>query len=200
MENNIEDLDSQNQDDEFIVNKENETESELGLPADPEEVEPQDDEVEDVSELKQRLQSTYEQLKKAKGFKRDPKTGKWIKPEPKEPKIVQQDKGTGDITIMELKSLLAANIHDDSDSEEVRLYARSHNMSITEALKMPEVKSMLRTRIEIRKSEEAMSANSRRGSVKTAKDYLDLARKGEEVDPEKLAEARQQEKLSRFNS
>lgn len=195
MENNIENLDSQNQEEEV----------ELGLPADQEETEPQDEVdanlPDDPEELKRMLleakdnqQQTYEQLKKAKGFVRG-KDGKWVKKEePKKFEPKQQDQ-ISDITIMELKSLLAANVHDDTDSEEVRLYARSHGISITEALKLPEVKSMLKTRIECRKSEEVASSNTRRGSVKTSKDYLEMARKGEDVDMDKLAEARMQEKL-----
>jgi hypothetical protein len=201
MEENLENLDSQNQD--GIVTPQDDGQ-EPGLPADPVETEPVDElgELpEDTEELKRLLkekteqqQQTYEQLKKAKGFVRD-KDGKWVKKEPKEPFKPQQQDTKSDITIMELKSLLAANVHDDSDSEEVRLYARSHGVSITEALKLPEVKSMLRTRIEIRKSEEVASSNTRRGSVKSSKDYLDMARKGEEVDMDKVAEARMQERL-----
>jgi hypothetical protein len=201
MEENLENLDSQNQD--GIVTPQDDGQ-EPGLPVDPVETEPVDElgELpEDLDELKRLLkekteqqQQTYEQLKKAKGFVRD-KEGKWVKKEPKEPFKPQQQDTKTDITIMELKSLLAANVHDDSDSEEVRLYARSHGVSITEALKLPEVKSMLRTRIEIRKSEEVASSNTRRGSVKSSKDYLDMARKGEEVDMDKVAEARMQERL-----
>jgi hypothetical protein len=201
MEENLESLDSQNQD--GIVTPQDDGQ-EPGLPADQVETEPVDElgELpEDTEELKRLLkekteqqQQTYEQLKKAKGFVRD-KDGKWVKKEPKEPFKPQQQDTKSDITIMELKSLLAANVHDDSDSEEVRLYARSHGVSITEALKLPEVKSMLKTRIEIRKSEEVASSNTRRGSVKSSKDYLDMARKGEDVDMAKVAEARMQERL-----
>lgn len=171
MEEEIEDLDSQNQ--------EEAVEAEPGLPADPIEDEPQDkigsDDSEALKASLMREQALYEQLKKAKGFKRDPKTGKWTKPEPQ----ARVDQSSSDITIMELKSLLAANISDDSDTEEVRLYARAHKTSITEALKMPEVKSLLKTRIEMRKTAEATNTSSvRRGQVMSQADMLDNARKG----------------------
>jgi len=178
MDKNFADVSAQNDEEEQETLET--PEPEVGLPADQPEVEPKDDAVEEVDALKQRNQELYEQLRKAKGFIRDDKTGKWVKKEPAK-LTVQPDTTSADITIMELKSLLAANIHDDSDTEEVRLWARSHKTSITEALKVPEVKSMLKTRIEMRKVAEATNTSSSRfGSAKTTPtELLEKARKGE---------------------
>lgn len=168
MENNIEDLDSQTQ--EEVV--EPKTTEEIGLPADPIEVEPKDDEEADIEALKQRLQNQYEVNKKLRGFVRD-KEGKWVKKEQLKPEPKTIDGSSDDITIMELKSLLAAGIQDDSDTEEVRLYARSHKMSITDALKLNEVKSLLKTRIEMRKTAEATNiGGTRRGPSKPSEEAL----------------------------
>lgn len=192
-------------DDTNILNGEEitpESETEVGLPADPIEVEPQDEELavdsEALRESRRREQALYEQLKKAKGFKRDPKTGKWVKPEPKPEAKVE---GTGDITKTELFSLVKANVADE-DVNEVVLYARSHQMSVTEALKLPEVKAILRTKQDLRKSAEASNTGSvRRGSSKlTADDILDNARKGvlpsvnDDAGWEALAKARIEKK------
>jgi hypothetical protein len=203
MEENIENINSPN-DEEIVAPEANEQEP--GLPADPEEIEPKDegdnlsDDPEELKRLlreeKDKQQETYEQLKKAKGFKRDPKTGKWVKPEAKVDKV---DKSSSDITIMELKSLLAANIHDDSDSEEVRLYARSHGVSITEALKVPEVKSMIKTRIEHRKTADATNTlNSRRSVHRVSDDELISQMESGKV-PEDPAEAARIRYLRRAN-
>lgn len=198
MENNIDDTDIINSEED--VNPKND-EQELGLPEDKPEVEPKDEAEglpDDPEELKQMLretkeqqQQTYEQLKKAKGFKRDPKTGKWVKPETKPQGVIDDrvDKTSSDITIMELKSLLAANIHDDSDTEEVRLYARSHKISITDALKLPEVKSMLRTRIDQRNTAEATSTSSTRRSPNRVSDDILIREMESGKIPEDPAEA-----------
>ena len=124
MENNIDDADILNS--EEVVTPEDDEPKELGLPADPVEVEPKDEDNADAEALKQRNQELYEQLKKAKGFKRDVKTGKWVKPEPKAEVEVQ---GTGDITKTELYSLVKANVPDE-DVNEVAIYARSHKITV----------------------------------------------------------------------
>jgi len=178
MEENIELVNSPN--DEEINTPEVVKEKEVGLPADEPEIEPQDEELEDIEELKSRNQELYEQLKKAKGFVRD-KRGKWVKKEvyqaeqaKKEPRIAE------DITRTELYSLVKANVPEE-DTEEVITYAKSRGMTITEALKTPEVKAILRVREEYRQSEEATNVSpSRRGSSKISDDtLLANARKGE---------------------
>ena len=163
MENEIEDLDSQNQEE---VAPESE---EFGLPVDPIEVEPQDEDSADNEVLRQKNQELYEQLKKAKGFVRD-KDGKWVKKEtlqvPKEVKISE------DITRTELYSLVKANVPEE-DTQEVITYAKSHGLSITDALKTPEVKALLRVRKEYRTTAEAShTGSSRRGSSTVSEDTL----------------------------
>ena len=174
MEETFEDLDSQNQ--EEI--SEPTTETELGLPADPIEVEPKDEDADDIEAVKQRNQELYEQLKKAKGFIRG-KDGKWIKKEVK-PVVKEEPAGLAGVTTEELYSLVKANVPDE-DTREVKLYARSHGISITEALKLPEVKALLKVKDEYRKTAEAANTGStRRGSQKmTDEILLDKADKGE---------------------
>ena len=174
MEENFENLDSQNQDDADIN-------SEVGLPADPVEVEPHEDAEESVDVLKQRNQELYEQLKKAKGFVRD-KEGKWVKKEQPKPQPVEKD-GMAGITTEELYSLVKANVPDE-DTNEVKLWARSHGVNITEALKTTEVKSLLKARLEVRRTQEASNTSTTgRSQYKvSSQDLLDKAEKGEAPD------------------
>jgi hypothetical protein len=174
MEEQIENFNSTNEEEVIVPETD---EPELGLPADPIEVEPKDEEVGETEVLKQRNQELYEQLKKAKGFVRD-KDGKWIKKEvlqvPKEQKISE------DITRTELYSLVKANVPEE-DTQEVIIYAKSHGVSITEALKTPEVKALLGVRKEYRQTAEAANTgNSRRGASKLPDEtIIQSASKGE---------------------
>lgn len=145
-------------------------ESEVGLPADPIEIEPKDEELEEAETLKQRNQELYEQLKKAKGFVRD-KTGKWVKKETLQvPK--QEPKETAGITNEELFALVKAQVADE-DMAETKIYARSHGITINEALKTPELKALLKVRAEYRKTAEtANTGSSRYGSAKITDDQL----------------------------
>lgn len=161
MEEEIENLNSPNQED--IITPKTDEPKEFGLPADVPEVEPKDEELDDSEVLKQKNQELYEQLKKAKGFKRDPKTGHWVKPEPK-PEL--EVSGTGDITKTELFSLVKANVPDE-DVNEVVIYARSHKISVTDALKTAEVKAILGVKNDYRKTAEA--ANTRTSRYATSK-------------------------------
>lgn len=194
MEENIEDINSPS--DEVVSEPESD---EVGLPADPIEVEPIDEETAEtdkdaiIAELRQKQQETYEQLKKAKGFIRD-KDGKWVKKE--EHKVVQKDEPvTGDITKTELYSLVKANVPEE-DTQEVITYARSRGMTVTEALKTPEVKAILGVRKEYRNTAEATNAGgSRRGSSKISDEtLLSNAEKGimpeKQEDLERLIKAR----------
>jgi len=169
MENEVENINSPNDEE---VNEPEVVETEPGLPADPEEVEPKDDAEEEAEILKQKNQELYEQLKKAKGFVRDQKTGKWVKKTQEVPKEVKEDK-TGDITKTELYSLVKANVPDE-DVNEVVIYARSHNMTATEALKTPELKAILKVKQEHRKSAEAANTGSSRpGTSKVSDEALE---------------------------
>jgi len=176
MKNEIEDTNLPNEE----VNTPEDVEPEVGLPADPVEVEPIDDAEDEAEVLKQKNQDLYEQLKKAKGFERDKKTGKWVKKEKPAPEIKKEIEGTGDITKTELYSLVKANVPDE-DVDEVVIYSRSHNITATEALKKPELKAILRTRKEYRKTAEAANVGaSRVGTFKISdEDLLNKASKGD---------------------
>lgn len=190
MENeNIENLDSPNQ------------EEEVGLPEDKPEVEPIDEEFEEedkdaiIASLKQKQQETYEQLKKAKGFVRD-KDGKWVKKETLQVKK-EEPKISEDVTRTELYSLMKANVPEE-DTEETIIYAKSHGLTVTDALKTPELKAILRTRKEYRASAEAANmSGTRKGQSKpTIDQILEEARSGKISDVEALVEARMQKKIA----
>ena len=167
MEEKIENLDSPNE--EEVITPEVD-EPEIGLPADPVEVEPKDDAEDEAEVLKERNQQLYEQLKKAKGFIRD-KTGKWIKKE--EVIVPKKVEGADDITKTELYSLVKANVPDE-DVNEVVIYARSHDITATEALKLPEVKSILKVRAEYRKTADAANTGSSgSGKLKVSDDTFE---------------------------
>lgn len=199
MENEIDGANIQNGEEEFVIPEINEPE--LGLPADLIEVEPKDDDNADTEVLKQKNQELYEQLKKAKGFIRDQKTGHWVKKEQPRP---QEVTGTGDITKTELYSLVKANVPDE-DVNEVVIYARSHNISVTDALKTAEVKAILGVKQDYRKSAEAASIHSSRyGASEISNEVLiNNALKGSmpdnEEDINRLIKARIEEKRVKRN-
>jgi hypothetical protein len=189
MADEIENIDSPN--DEVA---EPETAPEVGLPADPIEVEPKDDVNADNEALKQRNQELYEQLKKAKGLIRDSKTGHWVKKEQPKPQV--EIEGTGDVTKTELYSLVKANVPDEDVNEAV-IYARSHKMTVTEALKTPELKAILKVKGEIRATAEATNTkNARYGSSKPSDEQLraDIA-EGKLPDANTVADLREKKRL-----
>jgi len=162
---------------------------EAGLPVDPVEVEPKDEDATDTDALKQRNQELYEQLKKAKGFARDKVSGKWVKKEEaKQPELVGVAVNPKGINLDEIYTLVKANVPSD-DKDEAVLYARSHNMSVDAALKTEELKSILRIRADYRKSAEAASVtNARYGGHKPSEEQiLADAEKGILADPETMA-------------
>lgn len=149
-----------------------ETELEVGLPADQPEVEPIDEETADAEALKQRNQDLYEQLKKAKGLVRD-KDGKWVKKEALQ--VPKKERVSEDITRTELYSLVKANVPEE-DTNEVVIYAKSHGLSVTEALKTPQLKAILKVNQEYRNTAEAANTgSSRRGVSKVPDDVLEAS-------------------------
>jgi hypothetical protein len=163
MENQIENLNSPNEEVEQIepeVNQTQETEPIL--------IEETQDE---VSALKAKNQELYEQLKKAKGFVRDD-SGQWAKkPQPVAQPVVEEKTGE-DISNSEIFTLISAGIPQE-DKDEVVLYARTHKISVSDAVKSPEVKAILKVREDYRKSSEVSNTGvSRRGSVKVSGDTL----------------------------
>ena len=130
MTNNIGDLDPANEDTDLTGNQEDFEETP------PEE---SDEDSEEIKSLKQKNQSLYEQLKKAKGFERD-KDGKWIKkPEKPTPEVKPQTPISGiDVNkviseTLDQRDLEALDIGDEL-RKEVRGYAKLHNVSIKKAL------------------------------------------------------------------
>jgi hypothetical protein len=190
MENEIENDNSLNVNDEAPV----------GLPEDPVEVEPKDEDVQDEEKevLKARNQELYEQLKKAKGFIRD-KDGKWVKKETLQP--IKETKISEDVTRTELYSLVRANVPDE-DTEECIIYAKSHGLSVTDALKTPELKAILNLHKEQRTSAEASNTSaSRKGTVKiTSEQILEKAKAGElPEDPSLLVKAMWDKKREEYD-
>jgi len=138
-------------------------------------------ETEDVEELKARVaklekekQELYEMSKKAKGFVRD-SDGKWVKKAHEVSKEAKKD----DISMSELRSLISNNVPEE-DTEKVLKYARMEGISISEALRTPELKAVLGVRAEMRKTAETSNAGkSRSGATKTSDEtLLANARKG----------------------
>jgi hypothetical protein len=190
MEEEIENLDSPNQEESTPENA-----PEIGLPADPIEVEPKDREA-DPEALKQELQALYEQNRKLKGFKRD-KDGKWVKKDtlqvaPKEQKVSE------DVTRTELYSLMKANVPEE-DTNEVVIFAKSHGMNVTEALKDNRLKAILKVNDEYRKSAEvANTKNARYGTNKVSDEQVlaDMA-EGKLPDVATLADLREKKRLEK---
>lgn len=174
---------------------------EAGLPEDPIEVEPVDQETDEadlkrqIDELKQHQQELYEQNRKLKGFVRD-KDGKWVKKEAL-PTYKPETTTPKGITLDEVYTLVKANVPGE-DKDEAVLYARSHNLSVEEALKTPELKSVLKIRADYRKSAEATNmSGSRKGTLKPTHDQIiNDANAGKITDVDALVEARMQKKLN----
>lgn len=196
MENeNIEDIDSTT-DEEIITDDEP---KELGLPEDPVEVEPQDEVTDDSQALKQKNQELYEQLKKAKGFVRD-KEGKWVKKEtlkvaPKETRVAE------DVTRTELYSLVKANVPDE-DVNEVVIYAKSHGLTVTDALKTPEVKAILKVKDDYRKTADATNTRNSRYGIKNISDeqILEDASEGRLASPEVMADILHKKRMANIKN
>jgi hypothetical protein len=100
---------------------------------------------------------------------------------------------------MSLKDIRALNkVHDD-DVDFVVGWAKTHNIEISDAVKDKDVLFVLKGHEEERKTAEAANtAKQPRGSSTVSDEaVLEKAQKGEEVDPEKLAEAKFNQKLKK---
>lgn len=182
MENGIEDKDSKNLGED--------TDSENG---------------ESVEDLKKKNQELYEQLKKAKGFVRN-ENGEWVKKEPKvEPKLEPETKPevkTSTMSETDMLAVVRADV-DDQDLEYVKKYATLEGISISEALKSPELKEILKTKQEVRKTAEATNVGaSRKPALKVSDEtLLEKASKGDlpesDAELERLAKLRIQQKKSK---
>jgi uncharacterized protein YehS (DUF1456 family) len=168
----------ENIDDTNITNGEASTEPEILAPELEPSTEPESEEedVEEVlrkenEELKKKNQELYEISKKAKGLVRD-KDGNWVKKAQQESKEVKENK-TEDISMSELRSLIANNVPEE-DTQVAIKYARMENISVSDALKTPELKAILGVKAEYRKTAQLTSTGSaRRGTSKVSDDVLD---------------------------
>ena len=156
----------ENIDDTNITNGEVATESEILAP------ELEEENVVEVlkqenEELRKKNQELYEISKKAKGLTRD-KDGNWVKKAQQESREVKGD----DISPKEWHAIYKANV-DEEDVEEVKIYARSHNIDIGSAMKTPELKAILGVKAEYRKTSEVTNTGSaRRGTSKISDETL----------------------------
>lgn len=185
MENEIENTDSTNGED-----VEETTE-------DSQDTEDTQDSSETVESLKEKNQSLYEQLQKAKGKVRDA-NGNWVKkPETTvTEKKPAQTTSTAQLSQTDLLYIARTDIHED-DIEEVKNYASKNGLSVKEAHAY--LKPILAVKDEKRKTATAANTgNVRRNSTKLSNEtILQKARNGESVDPEALAEALIEEKKSK---
>lgn len=143
---------------------------------------------EDIDTLKQRNQSLYEQLKKAKGFERD-ENGQWIKkeipkPEVKESKPVANSQG---LSSKDLIAIMQNQVHEE-DIDDVIEVATLKHISVAEALKLDLTKTILAKKSEYRKSAEtANTAPARKGATKVSDSEL-LSKLSDGKVPEKGSE------------
>jgi len=106
------------------------------------------------AELKKTNQELYEREKKAKGFVRGT-DGKWIKPEPKEPKEEKTETKSDDgLSTRDTVAIMRNNVHED-DIEKVKKAAKVLGLEVADALKDDIVKGILK-----RSEEERTSANA----------------------------------------
>jgi hypothetical protein len=101
------------------------------------------------------------------------------------------EKQVGEVTFKDTFSLVQANVHAD-DVDRVVKFAKDEGITVSEALKNDELKAILGVRVEHRKTAEvANTTGSKRTTAKVSDEQLvEKAERGEDVDPELLAEAR----------
>lgn len=168
-----EELDSQSQPTEEVVNTEEVEET------------PAQDEPEDVETLKALNKKLYERATKAEAEKKELRAQlKTLEPTPK-PQAEKQ----ADVTLKDQLALVQAQVNPD-DVDEVISYAKYKGITITEALKSPVVKATLSERAEQRKTAEATAVGPVKRSVPKVSDEQLIDRGYTADDPEALAEAR----------
>jgi hypothetical protein len=101
------------------------------------------------------------------------------------------EKQGGEVTFKDTFSLVQANVHAD-DVDRVVKFAKDEGLTVSEALKNDELKAILSVRVEHRKTAEvANTTGSKRTTAKVSDEQLvEKAERGEDVDPELLADAR----------
>lgn len=157
MENQTEVLDTQNNQDEVVINEE-----ETLTP-------------EEIADLKHKAEvssQNYERAKKAEEAKKA-----------LEVKIAELEKGgktQEGLSQKDLIALVRADVHDD-DMETVEKFAKGYGIPLSEALKSDDLKAILDRRAEKRKSAEiANTGQTKKAAAKLSdQDILNKASKGE---------------------
>lgn len=171
-----------------------------------ENIDSQNDEIEEVEDLKDgatpeekeahyakiesRNKQLYARIKKAEGFEN--KDGKWVKKPVEQPVEDNKTVDTSKLSQSDIITLARADL-DDNDMSEVVEYATFKKISISEALKAPVIKNMIAESAEKRKvAEGTNTGGGRRGNGKlTDEALLSNSKKGElpesEEDMKRLA-------------
>jgi len=155
---------------------------------------------ETIDEVKARLQEAEDARLKAEKIAenqriRAEKAERLAKGE--KPRVEQKPTPTaGELTAKDIILLSKSNISESEDIDEVLDFAKYKGISISEALKSSTVKSILAEKAEQRKTAEVTNTNSsRRATPKiTSEQIIAKSESGEDVDPEKLAEARMEQR------
>lgn len=150
-----------------------------------EETTTQDENV-DVEEVKSKLAKAEELANnykiRAEKAERLAKETKQIKPEVKQ---------VSNVSTQDVMALMKANVQEE-DIPEIEDYAKFKKISISEALKSNTIKTFLAESQEKRNTSNATNTgNAKRSPAKiTDNEIIEKAQKGQEVDTEKLVEAR----------
>jgi uncharacterized protein YdbL (DUF1318 family) len=185
-EEDIDELESQNQPTEEVVNTE---EVEVESPVEETEDDISDNEVETLREQNKKL---FARAKKAEGFVQD-KDGNWVKPATKpQPKPQAQPSEKQDGFDLEDVAVLVQKVPVKEDRELVKDYANFKKISLEKALGETVIQAELKDRAEKRQTAEATNTGTqRRGTSKPSPDQvMDRAAKGQlPENPEDLADA-----------
>jgi hypothetical protein len=175
-EQSTEELDSQNQPTEEVVNTE---EVEVETPA---------DDTEDLESLQEKNKKLFERAKKAEAEAKLLKAER-LKAEEQARRPAEKQ---ADVTLKDQIALVQAQVNPD-DIDEVLRYAKFADISIADALKSNVVKTILSERTEQRKSAEVANTQGSRRTVPKVSDeqLIEKADRGDVPDdPEALVEAR----------
>ena len=103
----------------------------------------------------------------------------------------KEETKSDDLSQKDLLAIVRADVHDD-DIDEVRLFAKSHNIEVAEALKDRRLKAILSDNAEVRKSAEATSVKpARSGAPKVSPEVIvaQASKGGENIPKAGTAEA-----------
>ena len=187
MENELENLDSQN---EELENADSQNGEQVDVDALKEE----------NAKLKKTNQGLYEESQKAKGYVRG-SDGKWIKPAPKETQEKSTETKSESLSLKDIRAL--QDVHDD-DVDEVVEYAKFKGVSVAEAKKLSVIQAHLKVKAEERTTAAAtiISKGGGRTSKITGQTLLEHAYETGETPTDEasikaLVQARIAEKLER---